>query len=386
MRPPRPTLQAARRARGWSQAEAARELGALARAAGGPAASPASLKSLLSRWENGHALPDPHYQALLGELYERTTAELGLAPDEPAPADGAARLRARLAAAAAVDDVVLDAWADQLALGRRLDDEVGAAGAAGIVRALVEELDRGFVHVVDPGLRTAVAAVLVPAATLAGWQELDRGDPERAWGDFDHARTVAAAVGAGAAAEATAGIAATLVDLGDPETALEVLDHAHPTDDGARAWIEAARGATLAARGHVARARGSFAASERAAVRDGGPASRPTPTAPAPPSAAAATPGAADGSLAGGLSAPEVRRRRAVSLARLGEPDAASALEAALAAGVRSARERAVTHAALAVALGPAVPSAAEHARAARAIAERIGSARAIGVLTAGRA
>lgn len=351
----RPALQAARHARGWSQTQAARELAGRARSAGGPSASPASLKSLLSRWENGHAAPEPHYRALLGELYGRTAGELGLAaPDPPEPAGSAERLRARLAAAAATDERLLGAWADQLEVARRLDDEVGAAGAAGLVRATVDELDRALVHTVDPRVRAAVASLLVAAATLAGWQALDLGDPERAWRHFQCARG-AAAVADGEPgsldAEATAGQAATLIDLGEPEAALRLLSYAPPASGPAAAWLAAAAGTALAARGRAAEARHRFDAAERAL-----------------------------GPEPGGAERIAVRRGRAHALAALGEPDAASELETALAAGIASARERAATHAALAVALGPA-PAAAAHASTARAIAERIGSTRAIALL-----
>jgi len=459
----RPGLQSARRAHGWSQTEAARRLSALAQASGVPTAGLASLKSLLSRWENGHAVPEAHYQRLLGELYGRSAAELELAPTDPATAPSSVqRLRARVAAAAAVDGTLVRAWSEQLAAGRRLDDEVGAAGAAGIVAALVDELDRAVVHAIDPGVRAQAASLLAAAATLAGWQELDRADPEQAWRHFDRARTVAAATQNGlwptvvrpfrptrpagtpeddsavachgglaalalsavlatSAAEATAGLAATLVEVGDPGAALALLDHTTvPAEQSAQAWLQAARGAVLARRGRATEARHSFAAAEQAAQAPPEAAVRSTPDDPdrgapdpaqesrvEPPLSAAAkqpagpvtsgtgsTGAAADPPApapapapAGAALAPgDVRRRRAVAFALLGEPDAASALEHELAKGIRSARERAIAHAALAVARATAGPATAEHARTARRLAERIGSTQAIAILATGRA
>ena len=44
-------------------------------------ASAASLKTQLSRWENGHVTPD-YYQALLCELFEATPGELGFGIQE----------------------------------------------------------------------------------------------------------------------------------------------------------------------------------------------------------------------------------------------------------------------------------------------------------------
>ena len=75
--PPMATpLQAARRARGWSQARMVWELMKLAERKMTGVASAASLKTQLSRWENGHVTPD-YYQALLCELLGATPGELG---------------------------------------------------------------------------------------------------------------------------------------------------------------------------------------------------------------------------------------------------------------------------------------------------------------------
>src|SRR5579863_6718839 len=69
-------LAAARRACGWSQVRAVSELLRLARWKEIRVASAASLKTQLSRWENGHVTPD-YYQALLCELLRATPGELG---------------------------------------------------------------------------------------------------------------------------------------------------------------------------------------------------------------------------------------------------------------------------------------------------------------------
>src|SRR5690348_7837450 len=69
-------LQAARLARGWSQARMVSELMRLARWEKIDVASAASLKTQLSRWENGHVTP-AYYQPLLCEVLETTPGELG---------------------------------------------------------------------------------------------------------------------------------------------------------------------------------------------------------------------------------------------------------------------------------------------------------------------
>ena len=69
-------LQAARHARGWSQARMVSELMRLARWKKIDVASAASLKTQLSRWENGHVTPE-YYQPLLCEVLKATPGELG---------------------------------------------------------------------------------------------------------------------------------------------------------------------------------------------------------------------------------------------------------------------------------------------------------------------
>src|SRR5918994_312882 len=156
-------LRAARIAQGWSQSDAARALARTAADRGMRVAVPASLKTQLSRWENGHAVPEAPYRVLLAELYGRTAVELGLEPTghvAPAP-DPAGRLRARVAAAAAVDGAVVALWKRQLTTLQELDDRLGAAGAAAAVRVLVDQLEAVLPHLSEPADRRAVAALAV---------------------------------------------------------------------------------------------------------------------------------------------------------------------------------------------------------------------------------
>jgi transcriptional regulator with XRE-family HTH domain len=74
-------LQAARQAKGWSQAAAVSRLIRLANQRKISVASAQSLKTQLSRWENGHVTPD-FYQALLCELYGASPLQLGFGIQE----------------------------------------------------------------------------------------------------------------------------------------------------------------------------------------------------------------------------------------------------------------------------------------------------------------
>lgn len=349
-------LRAARVARGWSQADAARELAALGPARDVPVAAAASLKTLLSRWENGHAVPEPQYRALLAELLARTPAELGFT--EPATASGPAGLRGAIAAAAAVDTAALGLWQEQLSVARRLDDELGVAGAGGVVRAQVEQLERTLLHTLTPAARLPVAAVLAAAAALAGQQALDTSDHEEAWSLFS--RSHAVATGAGlpvATAEAVSGLAAVLVDAGEQDAALTLLT-AHPPDGPAAARVrwEVAVGQAQAAAGAVAAAQAAFTA------------------------AAGALPSLTIDAVephALHIEVADLQRWHGGALAVLGDAAAAEPLQEALATPPASARHRATLHADLAAALQSHRPDmAADHRRAARDLARRIGSTR----------
>ena len=226
MTAPPSALRAARGAQGWSQTDAARALAELARIRGVDVASPASLKTQLSRWENGHATPEAPYRALLAELY--ADSGVHLAPKDPGPAatpGPVERMQARLAAAAAVDTEVIALWRTQLATAQLLDHRLGAAGAASAVRALLEQLDAVLPHLPDPDRHRPVAALLARACLLAGAQALDEGDPDSAFGRFVRAAELAEAA-PDLATEAAIGQAAALLEVGASRDALAVLEHA----------------------------------------------------------------------------------------------------------------------------------------------------------------
>jgi hypothetical protein len=89
----RTPLQTARNAKDWSQARAVSGLIRLANQKKINVASARSLKTQLSRWENGHVTP-VFYQALLCELYSLSPARLGFGvqelPSDPSGETGAA--------------------------------------------------------------------------------------------------------------------------------------------------------------------------------------------------------------------------------------------------------------------------------------------------------
>jgi transcriptional regulator with XRE-family HTH domain len=357
-------LRAARVARGWSQSDAARALVALAQTAGAPVAAAASLKSLLSRWENGHAVPEAQYRELLAQLYEHTPAELGIEGTSPEPdaGDGRERLLEALAAARAAERAGTTLWWEQLAAATRLDDELGAAGAGELVRAQAERLEETLTHTTSAPHRAAVAAVLAWTAVLAGAHELDRAHPDRAWRRYASARFAAREAEEPAAeAVAVAGQAAVLVDVGETRGAVALLDSARPSGSAAaEARLDAARAVARAAAGDAAAARAAIAAVTRRIDHA------------APVAIDAVRP---DGRPVVELA--DLHRWHGRALVAMGDAAAVGPLEQALADAPRSARHRAAVHADLALALAVEHPEAAAgHARTAREIARGIGSRR----------
>jgi transcriptional regulator with XRE-family HTH domain len=352
-------LRAARAARGWSQSDAARELAALAGSRGATVGTATSLKTLLSRWENGHSTPEPQYRVLLADLYGRSGAELGLTGADTPVAETGGGLLAALASAAAAAGAGLELWRRQLVLARELDDELGAAGAAELVKAQVDGLAETLLHTVDRSTRADVAAVLTAAAALAGAQALDRTHHEQAWRRYDQARGAAwEADLPAAAAVAVSGQAAVLVDAGDAGAAIQLLEQAAPGPGGdAQARLDAAMALARAVAGDQRSSRAAMAAATRRLDgtridlvdrRDGPP-----------------------------VELADLHRWQGRVLVELGDPGAVGPLQRALAAGQRSTRHRASVHADLALILRDEHPQeSAEHARAARRLATGIGSQR----------
>jgi len=321
------------------------------------AAAP-SLKTLLSRWENGHSVPEPQYRDLLAELYGRSAGELGLILETPPESAAERSLAAALAAASAGGDRVRQLWQQQLVLARELDDTTGAAGSGALVTALVERLADTLLHTVPAAARSELAAVLSSAAALAGDQALDLVRPDRAWRHYDQARQAAReAELPEAAAVATVGLAMTLIEVGEPGWAVQLLSQSPAPPAHVQARLQLAMALARAAAGEPEPSRAAVAAAARALW---------------------ATPvDIVDRRDAAPVELSDLHRWQGRVLVELADPGAIAPLEQALAAGSRSARQRAAVHADLALALRGEQPQrATEHARSARELAAGIGSER----------
>jgi tetratricopeptide (TPR) repeat protein len=256
------SLQTVRRQLGYTAAQVIDLLTRRADALHLPVANKASLKTKLSRWENGKEQPSEIYRRLFREIYGRTSTELGF-PDEPQEEPEAAELRSRLAVARTLDQETVEVFRHQVDHARRIDRRFGALTQLDQLRTQIDQVQHLLTYSAGPQ-RPALAGVLVEASTLAGWQALDRAAVGQAWTHYERAKAAAReAESAALLAHATAEQAFVLIDLNETTAAVNQLAHARSIANCTatpllRAWLTAAHGETLAAAGHADDARRAF--------------------------------------------------------------------------------------------------------------------------------
>jgi tetratricopeptide (TPR) repeat protein len=357
--PERTKLQAVRRQLGYSAAKTIAMLERQARADQITIMSSASLKTKLSRWENGHeSVGLPEYRRLFREIYGRTNAELGF-PDEPTdgPAD---ELRDRIAVARRVDAATVAAFHGQIEQARVVDRQFGGVHHLDQLRHQIGHMQELLTHLPAVGQRAALAGALTEASALAGWQALDREDHTQAWAHHERAKHAAREAGSPfLLAHATAQQTVILLALDDTVPAVEQAAYARSIATGGpalmRAWLAAAHGETLAAAGD-----------RDAALRAFDDAYGLLPVDPVDP--------ALPYLFLGGA---HLDRWRGNALALVGDPEALDQLTAALARLPPTwarARSRLLVDLAYAHAAAGDRDAALGHAREARAIARQISS------------
>ena len=247
-------LQAVRKQLGYSAAVVIDMMLKRAEALGAPIMSPASLKTKLSSWENGHEQVGlPVYRRLFREIYGRTNEELGF-PLEPEDNE-VDELRARLAAARTVDSELIERFRAQIEHARHVDARFGGVTVLDQLRSHIDQIEALLAHSTNHSHRQALAGVLVDAATLAGWQALDRAAIRQSWDLHEKAKTAAREAGSPVLlAHATAQQAFILIDMGEVAAAVEQLAYArtvaeHTAPPLLRSWLAAAHGEGLAVSG-----------------------------------------------------------------------------------------------------------------------------------------
>lgn len=186
-------LRQARAEFGWKVAQLIAALRRCASRANVALGSDKSLKTTISRHENGHILPSDEWRYLYRLVYGRTDEELGFADaghrhDESTPIDD---LRQRLATASRVDLQLVREMEKQVHQIRLLDRRLGALSLLEQTRAVMATLDELMCHSVQPSIRSGLAAILADAATLAAWQALDVGALGQAWQHYETAKVAA---------------------------------------------------------------------------------------------------------------------------------------------------------------------------------------------------
>jgi hypothetical protein len=178
-------LQRTRLELGWKQSRAIAAMTARARESGIRIATPSSLKTMLSRWENGHGQPDAVYQRLLCDIYRQDGEELGF--DVMSGAGAEARV------APVLDPVTVDYFRAVLEQHVRADNLMGPQHLINVVKAQAALLDD-----ILPGARKDVRDDLLVLACryneLVGWLHQDAGDPHQAMVHSDRAMDYALAI------------------------------------------------------------------------------------------------------------------------------------------------------------------------------------------------
>lgn len=247
-------LQVVRKQLGYSAEQVLRLLDQRASALGISVMARSSLKTKLSRWENGHEAVSEPYRRLFRDVYGRTNEELGFPPEID---DGdAAELRSRLEIARRVDAGMVEVFRRQVDDVRRVDRQFGGITLLDQLRSSIKQVEELLLYSTASGNRSTLAGVVTEASTLAGWEALDRNAIGQSWEHYERAKSAAREASSPALlAHATAEQAFVLVDIGEVEAAVEQLSHARELAAGAapallRSWLAAAYGEGLAASGH----------------------------------------------------------------------------------------------------------------------------------------
>ena len=355
-------LRQARHELGWSQDRVIRELRKRSAALRVQLGSDASVKTQISRHENGRIAPDRDWRHAYRLVYGRTDRDLGFADPDPAQQEPGEELSGRLAAARSVSLTEVSIIGQQVGGIRALDRQLGAPAVLEQLRALMATTTGLLAYSLQPGIREPLAAVLADAGALAGWQALDVGSLAEAWQHFETAKAAAREARSDALlAHAMGEQSFALLDAGDTAGAAQLTAEARSLAQAGppllAAWLHAAEAETHAAAGNDNECRRALDAAAAALPADTTDPDLPFIF----------------------LSGTHLARWRGNCLARLGDPAAIEHSLAALAAmDATFTRAEAGLRCDLAQAmliLGEH-GEAAQHLRAARELVLRVGSVR----------
>jgi transcriptional regulator with XRE-family HTH domain len=165
-------LQAARYSLGWKQARVLTVLTAQAKTESIAIATQASLKTMLSRWENGTGQPDPTYQRLFCQIYDREPEELGF--------QGTTGQLSRMRVAPTVQIETVEYFSAVFDQHVRADQLLGPRHLVDAVRAQAELLDRILPDAQPGPIRDELFRLSCSYNEFAGWLYQDAGDTDNA--------------------------------------------------------------------------------------------------------------------------------------------------------------------------------------------------------------
>ncbi|CAM3746854.1 helix-turn-helix transcriptional regulator [Nocardiopsis rhodophaea] len=221
-------VRRARLARGWSQNRLIREIEEYAERKALAIVTRASLRVYVSDWENGRRSVSAPYTAILRSVLGMTDEELfGGSPPQVLTVDGYDELVTHIENAHSVSQAVVETLERQTELLRTLDRQMGAAQLVDQMGAHINTLNEALTFAVLPSSRQPVAEALAGAASLAAWQALDVGAVDRAWRNYELAKTAAReAEQPKYLVHAMGEQAYVLADAGKPELALQLVTEA----------------------------------------------------------------------------------------------------------------------------------------------------------------
>lgn len=164
-------IRQARRAKGWSQDFLARRI-ADERQAAGEAVDQQSIKTQLSRWENGHVEPERFTRQLLAAVFSIPIEALfGIQP--------AADLPRPVLVSAHVTSHTVEMLRARRAVHAQTEATFGPAEASALVSHDLTTID-GLLRVAPAELTTELHEVAAMIAELGGWIAQDSGDLNQA--------------------------------------------------------------------------------------------------------------------------------------------------------------------------------------------------------------
>jgi transcriptional regulator with XRE-family HTH domain len=179
-------IRQARLARGWSQDVLARRV-ADERRAGGELVDQQSIKTQLSRWENGHVEPDRFTRQVLAAVFSSAVEALfGAQPTDDLPRP--------VLVSAHVTPHTVELLRARRAVHAQTEATFGPAEASALVSHDLMTID-GLLRVAPAKLTTELHEVAAMIAELGGWIAQDSGDLDQALICTTRALTYAQAAG-----------------------------------------------------------------------------------------------------------------------------------------------------------------------------------------------